>query len=142
MKSLRIAQVAPPFESVPPALYGGTERAVSWLTEALVRRGHKVTLFASGDSRTSARLVPTCERALRLNPTVVDPLVYINRALGLAFGRAAEFDVIHSHLELWHLPFTRLVYTPTLGTMHGRLDLPDLQPILGDYPEAPLVSID
>ncbi|MHB1132836.1 MAG: glycosyltransferase family 4 protein [Chloroflexota bacterium] len=141
MKSLRIAQLAPPFESVPPTFYGGTERVVSWLTEELVRRGHQVTLFASADSKTQATLVPTCDQALRLNPKVHDPNLYLALTLGLAYGRADEFHVIHSHLEYWHLPFTRLVRTPTIGTMHGRMDLPDLPAMIGGYPDAHLVSI-
>ena len=123
---MRIAQIAPLAEPVPPELYGGTERVVSALTEELVRRGHRVTLFASGDSRTAADLVPVCARALRLDPAVADPYVYTMRELGLAFARAGEFDVIHNHLDYFALPFTRLTRTPVVTTLHGRLDLPDL----------------
>ncbi len=138
---LRIALLAPPAERVPPALYGGTERVVSALTEELVRRGHRVTLFASGDSRTAATLVPVCARALRLDPTVADVHVYTMRELGLAFARADEFDVMHNHLDYFALPFTSLTRTPVVTTLHGRLDLPDLPAIFGDYPAAPLVSV-
>ena len=138
---MRIAQLAPPAERVPPALYGGTERVVSALTEELVRRGHEVTLFASGDSRTSATLVPVCARALRLDPAVADVHVYTLRELGLAFARAGEFDVIHNHLDYFALPFARLTGAAVLTTLHGRLDLPDLPAIFGDYRDAPLVSV-
>ena len=96
---MRIAQVAPLAERVPPALYGGTERVVSVLTEELVRRGHEVTLFASGDSATAARLVPVTARALRLDPEVRDPYAHTMRQLGQVFARAGEFDLIHNHLD-------------------------------------------
>jgi glycosyltransferase involved in cell wall biosynthesis len=138
---MRIAQLAPPVERVPPALYGGTERVVSALTEELVRRGHEVTLFASGDSLTAATLAPVCTRALRLDPAVADVNVYTMRALGRAFARAGEFDLIHSHLDYSALPFAALAHTPVVTTLHGRLDLPDLPAIFGDYPAAPLVSV-
>ena len=138
---MRIAQLAPLYERVPPELYGGTERVVSALTEELVRREHDVTLFASGDAVTAARLVPVTERALRLDPMVADPYPYTMLALGMAFERAAEFDLLHSHLDYLALPFARLVRTPVVTTLHGRLDLPDLPPIFGAYPEAALVSI-
>ena len=138
---MRIAQLAPLSERVPPELYGGTERVVSVLTEELVRRGHEVTLFASGDAITDARLVAVAERALRLDPTVADPYPYTMLALGMAFERAAEFDLLHSHLDYFALPFARLVRTPVVTTLHGRLDLSDLPAIFGAYPEAALVSI-
>jgi glycosyltransferase involved in cell wall biosynthesis len=138
---LRIAQLAPPAERVPPELYGGTERVVSALTEELVRRGHQVTLFASGDSRTAAKLVPVCPRALRLDALVADVQVYTMRELGLAFAHADEFDIIHNHLDYFALPFTRLTRTPVITTLHGRLDLPDLPMIFGDFPDAPLISV-
>ena len=125
---MRIAQVAPLFESVPPQGYGGTERVVSHLTEELVRRGHEVTLFASGDSQTRARLVPVVEQAMRAERGNRESLaVECSRELGLVFGRAAEFDVIHCHVDHPAFPFTALTSTPVVHTIHGRLDLPDLQ---------------
>lgn len=138
---MRIAQIAPLIERVPPELYGGTERVVSVLTEELVRRGHEVTLFASGDSQTAATLVPIVERALRLDPTVIDPRAHLMLQLGTIFERAAEFEVIHSHVDYNALPFSRFVRTPVVTTQHGRLDLPDLPPIYRHYHEAPQVSI-
>src|SRR5581483_3651903 len=125
---MRIAQVAPPFVSVPPPRYGGTERVVSLLTEELVRRGHEVTLFASGDSTTRARLIPTVDTALWRQPEVRDSLVYWSITLGEAYRHAArgEFDVIHSHLDFLAWPCAALSATPTVTTLHGRLDLPDL----------------
>src|ERR1043165_6646245 len=115
---MRIAQVAPPFESVPPARYGGTERVVSALTEELVRRGHDVTLFASGDSETGARLVPIAERALRLDPRVRDHSAHTMRQLSAVFERAADFDLIHNLLDYFAWPFARMVRTPVVTTMH------------------------
>jgi glycosyltransferase involved in cell wall biosynthesis len=139
---MRIAQVAPLFESVPPQRYGGTERVVSYLTEELVRRGHDVTLFASGDSRTSATLVPITERALRLEPTTRDLLCADTiRQLDMAFAGAHDFDVIHSHVDYLAFPFTRLLTTPSVHTLHGRLDLPGLRPLYRQFREIPLVSI-
>ena len=140
---MRIAQVAPPFESIPPALYGGTERVVSLLTEQLVRNGHQVTLFASGDSTTSARLVPTVDTALWRQPEVRDGLVYWTITLGEAYRRAArgEFDVVHSHLDFLAFPYSELVATPTITTLHGRLDLKDLPRVYARFPDAPVVSI-
>ena len=140
-KRMRIAQVAPLSESVPPRLYGGTERVVSWLTEELVRRGHEVTLFASGDSVTSARLVPACERALRLDANVQDRLAHHVVMLEEVFSRAAEFDLIHVHVDYLHFPLARRTPTPCLTTLHGRLDIPDLVPIHETFREQPLVSI-
>ena len=138
---MRIAQIAPLVERVPPLLYGGTERVVSALTEELVRRGHEVTLFASGDSVTDARLVPITERALRLDQSVQDPYAHTMRQLGTIFAHAADFDLIHNHLDYFAWPFARLVHTPVVTTMHGRLDLPDLAAVTRDYREQPLVSI-
>jgi glycosyltransferase involved in cell wall biosynthesis len=138
---VRIAQVAPLFESVPPRLYGGTERVVSWLTEELVRRGHKVTLFASGDSVTGAELVPCCREALRLDPEVQDPQPYHLIQLEMVRRRAAEFDVLHFHTDLLHFPLTREFSERTVTTLHGRLDLPDLAPFYSAFPDMPLVSI-
>jgi glycosyltransferase involved in cell wall biosynthesis len=138
---MRIAQIAPLAEPVPPELYGGTERVVSLLTEELVRRGHEVTLFASGDSETDARLVSVTREALRRNSEDVDPNLHLMLELGLVFERAHQFDVIHSHVDYYALPLARLVKTPVVTTLHGRLDLPGLRTIYGRYNTAPLVSI-
>ncbi len=138
---MRIAQIAPVAERVPPELYGGTERVVSVLTEELVRRGHHVTLFASGDSLTRAHLVPVTARSLRLSANAVDPVVYTMLELGMVFEHAGDFDIIHNHLDYFALPFTRLVRTPVVTTMHGRLDLPGLPVILDAHRDAPLVSV-
>jgi glycosyltransferase involved in cell wall biosynthesis len=139
---MRIAQVAPLYEPVPPRLYGGTERVVSYITEELVRRGHDVTLFASGDSRTAARLVAVTKRALRLDRTSREVLAAdFTRHLGRVFRHAREFDVIHCHVDYLAYPFASLVRTPTLHTLHGRLDLPYLEPVFREFPEVPLVSI-
>ena len=138
---MRIAQIAPLAEPVPPELYGGTERVVSLLTEELVRRGHEVTLFASGDSDTDARLVAVTREALRRSSEDVDPNVHLMLELGLVFERAHQFDVIHSHVDYFALPLARLVKTPVVTTLHGRLDLPGLRTIYGRYHDAALVSI-
>ena len=138
---MRIAQVAPLAERVPPQFYGGTERVVSYLTEELVRLGHEVTLFASGDSITRARLHASCSRALRTDPNCSIPLAHHLRMLGQVYQRAQEFDVIHCHTDYLGLPLTRFTATPTVITLHGRLDIPDLGTIYSEYPEVPLVSI-
>ena len=140
---MRIAQVAPPFESVPPALYGGAERVISLLTEELVQRGHDVTLFASGDSTTAARLIPTVDTALWRQPGASDADVFWATTLGEVYRRAArgEFDVVHSHLDLHAFPCAGLVSTPTVTTLHGRLDLPDLPRLYARFPDVPVVSI-
>jgi glycosyltransferase involved in cell wall biosynthesis len=138
---MRIAQIAPLYESVPPRLYGGTERVVSWLTEELVRRGHQVTLFASGDSRTAARLVAAYPRGLRLDPSPPDPFALHTIELAQAFERADDYDVIHCHVDYLAFPYARLVRTPTVHTLHGRLDLRHLLHLFAQFPEAPLVSI-
>ena len=138
---MRIAQVAPLAESCPPRLYGGTERIVSYLTEELVRQGHDVTLFASGDSRTAGKLVRCTDMALRLNPAVKDHMPYHLVMLDEVRRRADEFDVIHFHVDLWHVPVIREFADRTLTTLHGRLDLPDLKPFYAAFPEIPLVSI-
>jgi glycosyltransferase involved in cell wall biosynthesis len=138
---VRIAQVAPLAESVPPKAYGGTERVVSVLTEQLVALGHDVTLFASGDSVTSARLVPVCEAALRLNGRCIDPLAHSVRLVEAVVQRANEFDVIHFHIDYVHFPVMRRLATPHVTTVHGRLDLPDLAPLYREFCDAPLVSI-
>lgn len=138
---MRIAQVAPLIESVPPRAYGGTERVVSYLTEALVEMGHEVTLFASGDSQTSARLVPVVDRALRLNPARPDHVIWHTLMVDRVREMAASFDVIHFHIDTVHLPVALQLETPSLSTLHGRLDLPDLQPLYRRFQAHPLVSI-
>jgi glycosyltransferase involved in cell wall biosynthesis len=138
---MKIAQIAPLSESCPPKLYGGTERIVSYLTEELVRQGHEVTLFASGDSVTSAKLVPCSETALRLNPAVRDPIPHHVMMLEQVRRRIDEFDVLHFHIDLLHCPLVRDFADRTLTTLHGRLDLPELGPFYAAFPELPLVSI-
>ena len=138
---MRIAQVAPLHEAVPPRFYGGTERVVSYLTESLVQLGHDVTLFASGDSETRARLVPICRQALRLDPHCENPVPYEILALEAVIREADDFDVIHFHEDCLHLPWTRRLGCATVTTMHGRLDLRDLVPLYREYTDAPLVSI-
>ncbi len=138
---MRIAQVTPLFEQVPPVRYGGTERVVYNLTEALVARGHDVTLFASGDSRTSARLVPVVPRALWHDPGVRDVIAPHVRMHAEVAARAAEFDLIHNHNDYFAFPYVGRLPTPILTTMHGRCDLPELQQLLAVFPEAPLVAI-
>jgi glycosyltransferase involved in cell wall biosynthesis len=138
---MKIAQVAPLIESVPPRLYGGTERIVSYLTEELVRLGHDVTLFASGDSITSAELVPCCARALRLDPAVRDTIPHFLLMIDKVRERADEFDVIHFHIDLFQFPLFRSLAGRTLTTLHGRQDLPDLKPFYSRFGEMPLVSI-
>ena len=138
---MRIAQVSPLYESVPPQSYGGTERVVSYLTEALVRQGHSVTLFASGDSRTRADLVPVTERSLRLSSSCVDRLAHHILMLESVARQAAGFDVIHFHIDYLHFPLSRRLETRQLTTLHGRLDLPDLVPVYREFPEMPVVSI-
>jgi glycosyltransferase involved in cell wall biosynthesis len=138
---MKVAQIAPLIESVPPKLYGGTERIVSFLTEELVGLGHDVTLFASADSRTSARLVACAEKALRLDPAVQDALPYHLLMLDEVRRRAHEFDVLHFHIDMVHMPLVRELGVPTLTTLHGRQDLPDLQPFYAVFKDVPLVSI-
>jgi glycosyltransferase involved in cell wall biosynthesis len=138
---MRIAQFAPLAESVPPTLYGGTERVVSWLTEELVARGHDVALFATGDSRTRGRLVPVWSRALRLGRPRSDPIVAQAAALEVLAQHAAEFDVIHCHGDWLHLPVLTRLNVPFVTTLHGRLDLPELPILISHFPQAPFVSI-
>ena len=138
---MKIAQVAPLYESVPPKLYGGTERVVYYLTEELVRQGHEVTLFASGDSRTSAKLVSGCEKALRLTKTCRDPLAYHTVLMDKVLSSADEFDILHFHTDYSHFPATRNLQLPTVTTLHGRLDLPDLVPLYDQFGQVPLISI-
>lgn len=138
---MKIAQVAPLYEPVPPPLYGGTERVVSYLTEELVRQGHDVTLFASGDSTTSARLIAPCERGLRLDEQCVDPVAYHVLMLELVQRHAARFDLLHYHIDYLHFPLSRLRATPHVTTLHGRLDLPDLPSLYREFHDVPVVSI-
>lgn len=138
---MRIAQVAPLVESVPPPGYGGTERVVSYLTEELVKEGHEVTLFASGDSKTSARLVACAPRSLRLDETVVDPLAHQVVQLEAVAALADRFDIIHWHVDYFHFPMSRRLGVPHVTTLHGRLDIPDLQPVYDEFTEMPVVSI-
>ncbi|MGO4304403.1 glycosyltransferase family 4 protein [Cupriavidus sp. RAF12] len=138
---MKIAQIAPLAERCPPSLYGGTERVVSYLTEELVRQGHDVTLFASGDSATRAELVPCCDMALRLDARVRDPLPYYVMMLDRVMARASNFDVLHFHIDMVHFPLLRRMPVRTVTTLHGRLDLPDLQPFYARFPHFPLVSV-
>jgi len=138
---LKIAQVSPLYESVPPKLYGGTERVVSYLTEELVNEGHDVTLFASGDSETTARLVPCSPRSLRLDEQCIDQLAHHVLMLEKVFAMAHDFDVIHFHIDYLHFPLSRRYNLPHLTTLHGRLDIPDLVPLYREFPEMPVVSI-
>src|SRR5689334_3385512 len=140
MKPLRIAQVAPLSESVPPKLYGGTERIVAYLTDELVAQGHHVTLFASGDSRTSAELIACAPRALRL-AGCVDECAYHIAMLETVVGMARQFDLIHFHTGYLHFPHVRRGNLRSLTTFHGRLDLPELVPLHRAFPEMPVVSI-
>jgi glycosyltransferase involved in cell wall biosynthesis len=140
-KRMRIAQVAPLAESVPPKLYGGTERVVAWLVEELVELGHQVTLFASGDSATRATLVPVWPRALRLGRPRSDPAAACAVLLEAVARRAADFDVIHCHVDWMHLPLLRRLGVPFMTTMHGRLDLPGLPAVVRQFADAPFVSI-
>jgi len=138
---MRIAQVAPLFERVPPVAYGGTERVVAYLTDALVELGHDVTLFASGDSRTAAALVPVTPSALRLDPTCQDWLLHHIRQVELVARQAGAFDVVHFHTGFLHLPLARRLMQPSVTTLHGRLDLPEVRVLLDDLRDVPLVSI-
>lgn len=138
---MKIAQVAPLYESVPPKLYGGTERVVSWLTEELVRLGHEVTLFASGDSLTSANLVPVCAEALRLNSQCVDQLAHHVIMIEQVCQERSAFDLIHFHVDYLHFAVSRREQLVGLTTLHGRLDIPDLVPLYRTFPEMPVVSI-
>ena len=138
---MRIAQIAPLAESVPPKFYGGTERVVAWLVDELVERGHAVTLFASGDSRTRGRLHPVWPHALRLGRQRTDPMAATALLLEAVSKQAKEFDVIHAHIDWLHLPLLRRLGVPFLTTMHGRLDLPGLPQVIREFSEASFVSI-
>ena len=138
---MKIGQVAPLMESVPPRLYGGTERIVSYLTEELVRMGHEVTLFASGDSITSAQLVGCVPTAIRLDANIHDPIPYYMLMLDRVRDAAEEFDILHFHIDQFHFPLFKSMADRTVTTLHGRQDLPDLKPLYLGFPEMPLVSI-
>ena len=138
---MRIAQVAPLIESVPPKHYGGTERIVSYLTEELVRAGHDVTLFASGDSVTQARLIPGCRASLRLDKLSVDHLAHHLVMIDRVLEHARDFDVIHFHTDYFHFPVSRYLPVPHITTLHGRLDLPDLVPVYDRFRDVSLISI-
>lgn len=138
---MRIAQVAPLYESVPPKYYGGTERVVSYLTEELVQQEHDVTLFASGDSVTNARLVAPCRRSLRLDKHCVDELAHHILMLERVYKEADRFDIVHFHVDYLHFPLLRHHKIPHVTTLHGRLDIPDLVPLYKEFREMPVVSV-
>ncbi len=138
---MKIAQIAPLMESVPPRLYGGTERVVSYLSEELVRQGHDVTLFASGDSVTSARLVACSDEAIRLNPAIKDYIPHYMIMLDKLRRSAHLFDILHFHIDAFHMPLFRDMVFKTVTTLHGRQDLPDLAHLYRAFPDMPLVSI-
>ena len=145
MKPMRIAQIAPLYESVPPQGYGGTERVIAALCDGLSEAGHDVTLFAAGSSATQARLSPMAPSPLRMcmsRAEMIDVAPHLHlRMLADVYSRGHEFDVIHAHTDLWTLPFVDSTPTPTVLTMHGRLDLDIVRRVLPDYPHVPLVSI-
>ena len=138
---MKIAQVAPVIESVPPKTYGGTERVVHYLTEALVAAGHDVTLFASGDSRTSADLFATIPESIRLSTTRKDPIIAHMLQMEEVVRHAHRFDIIHYHTDFYHFPVSRHLTTPHVTTLHGRLDLPELQDVYHEFADMPVVSI-
>ena len=141
MNAMRIAQVAPLYESVPPKLYGGTELVVSYLTEELVRQGHDVTLFASGDSTTQAKLVPICPESLRLDTKCIDQLAHHVLMLEYVFSERENFDIVHFHIDYLHFPLSRREQLVNITTLHGRLDIPDLAPLYQVFRDMPVVSI-
>ena len=138
---MKVAQVAPLYESVPPKLYGGTERVVSYLTEELVKLGHEVTLFASGDSETAARLISSCASSLRLSKGCIDQLAHHFVMLEDVMEHAEEFDIVHFHVDYLHFPLSRISRLPHITTLHGRLDVPDLVPLYRKFRDMPVVSI-
>jgi Glycosyltransferase Family 4 len=138
---MRIAQIAPLYESVPPKLYGGTERVVSYLTEELVELGHEVTLFASGDSQTSARLVAACDRALWRDPDCRETLPHHVRLMDLVFREARKFDILHFHCDYVHFPLVDRGDVPAVTTLHGRVNPHDVGALFDQYPATALVSI-
>src|SRR3954453_877044 len=140
-EEMRIAQVAPLTEAVPPKLYGGTERVVSWLTEELVALGHDVTLFASGDSVTQARLVPVVRRPIRLSRPRPEPFPAYAAQLDAIAEAATNFDIVHCHIDWVHLPLLGPLRVPHLTTFHNRLDTLDLPAVIHRFRQAPLISI-
>ena len=138
---MKIAQVAPLYESVPPQGYGGTERVVAYVTEELVRQGHEVTLFASADSVTSAQLRPMSPRSLRLDEGCVDQLAHHVYMMEQVIKECGEFDLIHNHVDYLMFPLARRCHVPVVTTLHGRLDIPDLVPVYQEFHEQPVVSI-
>jgi glycosyltransferase involved in cell wall biosynthesis len=140
-KNMKIAQISPLMESVPPRLYGGTERIVSYLTEELVRMGHQVTLFASGDSVTGAELVGCVPTALRLDANVHDPIPYYMLMLDRIRDAAEDFDILHFHIDQFHFPLFKAMAHRTVTTLHGRQDIPDLKALYLGFPDMPLISI-
>jgi glycosyltransferase involved in cell wall biosynthesis len=139
--TMKIAQVAPLTEAVPPRLYGGSERVVAYLTNALVELGHHVTLFASGDSHTKAELEPIWPQALRLDPRIVDPFAPLFLMMERIIQRADEFDIIHWHIDYFGYPLIRLLPVPSVTTLHGRLDLPEQPALYRAFNDVPVVSI-
>lgn len=138
---MRIAEVAPLYESVPPKLYGGTERVVAYLTDELVAQGHDVTLFASGDSHTPATLVPVAPAALRLDPSCRDQLAWHVLMTEMVAARMSAFDIVHFHIAHVHFPLVRRLGMPHVTTMHGRLDMPELVPFFDEFSDMPAISI-
>src|SRR5690554_2914615 len=138
---MKIAQIAPLYESVPPRLYGGTERVVHYITEELVAQGHEVTLYASGDSVTNAELIPCCKAALRLSKSTIDPLAPHFQMMELVAKDAHKYDIIHSHIDYLIYPLIKRTSYNFLSTLHGRLDIPELGPLYHEYFQIPVVSI-
>ncbi len=138
---MKIAQVSPLYESVPPKLYGGTERVVYNITEELVAQGHEVTLFASGDSVTTARLVSPCRNALRLDKNCIDPLANHFAMMEMVEKESRNFDIIHSHIDYMYYPIIKRSKVPHITTLHGRLDIPELQPLYKEFSDIQLISI-
>ncbi|MGH7873686.1 MAG: glycosyltransferase, partial [Candidatus Binatia bacterium] len=141
VRPLRIAQLAPLYESVPPKLYGGTERIVACLAEELARRGHEITLYAAGDSTAAVRLVAGCPQSLRLSGLDHFGSIYHLPMLSEVYDHASRFDIIHSHVDCLSFPLARQAKVPTISTMHGRLDLDEMLPIYRSYRDLPMVSI-
>jgi glycosyltransferase involved in cell wall biosynthesis len=141
VRPLRIAQVAPLFESVPPRLYGGTERVLAYLCRQLRRHGHDVTLFASGDSSGDIRLKPGCPMSLRASRLDRFGVAYHLPMLNEVYENAHSYDIIHFHIDYWSFPFQRILRVPTVSTMHGRMDLPELNSVYRYYKDVPLVSV-
>jgi glycosyltransferase involved in cell wall biosynthesis len=141
MEKLKIAMVAPLYESVPPKFYGGTERIVSYLTEALVKKGHDVTLYASGDSVTEAKLIAACPRALRLDKDCEDSLAPHILELQFVQNNIDKYDIVHYHNDYLHFPLSRFTNVPSITTLHGRLNIPELKPLYNEFNDMPLISI-